>query len=368
VSRALRRSRLGVVAGVLGLCLSAPAQAESEPSWLAWSAPAECQNTSEVERRLASLLGRPVDFGTLPATQVRMGWSAERGWAVRVTVQLAEGPRDRALDAPSCADAFDVIALSLALILDPSFDPGAGAAASEAGPASEAALASEANAGSAAPPVLVAELDPPLPGAGDTREFLSDAETRVEREASTPNRAELPPRKMVFGFGPLTDLGVFPVPQFGAGAQLGVVVGRLRAEVEAALLASESTRFSGAQSPVGFHSIFGALRGCYTLELSLRLEWVGCAGAELGTLGTREHGGEEHRAQGLWLAAEALTGPEFAATSWLRAFARARGVSPLIRHEFLLSEGSRVHALPWFSPQLQVGVSMDVTDFGSREH
>ncbi len=358
---ALRRSRRGVVAGVLWMCLSAPARAESPPSWLAWSAPAECQNTSEVERRLGSLLGRPVDFDTLPATQVRMGWSAERGWGVRVTVQLAEGPRDRSLDAPSCADAFDVIALSLALILDPSFDPDAGVEAPEL------ALGSAAEAGSAAPPVLVAELEPPLSSAADARELVSDVET--SREASLDaarSSAALPPRKLIFGIGPLTDLGVFPVPQFGAGAQLGLVVGSLRAELEGALLASESTRFAGAQYPVSFHSFFGALRGCYTLELSRRFGWVGCAGGELGTLGTREHGGEQHRAQGLWLAAEALTGPEFAATRWLRAFARARGVSPLIRHEFLLSEGSRVHALPWFSPQLQVGVTMDVTDFGTR--
>lgn len=356
--RALRRSRLGVVAGVLGMGLSPPARAEPEPSWLAWSAPAECQNTSEVERRLGSLLGRPVDSATLPATQVRMGWSAERGWAVRVTVQLAEGPRDRALDAPSCADAFDVIALSLALILDPSFDPGASAP--------EAALASDVDAGSAAPPVLVAELEPPLSSAGDANELLSDAEPRREAAATTSDGADPPPRKLIFGIGPLTDLGVFPVPQFGAGAQLGLVVGRLRAELEGDLLASESTRFFGAQYPVGFHTFFGALRGCYTVELSQRFGWLGCAGGELGTLGTREHGGEEHRAQGLWLAAEALTGPEFAATSWLRAFARVRGVSPLIRHEFLLSEGSRVHALPWFSPQLQVGVTLDVTDVGTR--
>jgi hypothetical protein len=68
------------------------------------------------------------------------------------------------------------------------------------------------------------------------------------------------------------------------------------------------------------------------------------------------------------LAVEASTGPEFAATDWLRAFARARAVTPLIRHEFLLSEGSRVHGLPWFSPQIEVGVSVDVTDFGSGEH
>ena len=88
---------------------------------LGWSAPAECQNTSEVERRLESLLGHPLDPAALPPTRVRMGWSAERGWAVRVTVELAEGARDRSVDAPSCADAFDVVALSLALILDPTF-------------------------------------------------------------------------------------------------------------------------------------------------------------------------------------------------------------------------------------------------------
>ena len=106
----------------LGACMlvSGPSRAEDGP-WLTWSAPAECQNTGEVERRVQFLLGRAVDFTGLPPTLVRMGWSAERGWAVRVTVELAGGPRDRSLDAPSCADAYDVIALSLALILDPDF-------------------------------------------------------------------------------------------------------------------------------------------------------------------------------------------------------------------------------------------------------
>ena len=81
---------------MLTLVVSLAPAARAEPaSWLAWSAPAECQNTSEVERRLVSLLGRPVDFATLPPTRVRMGWSPERGWSVRVTVELASGARDR---------------------------------------------------------------------------------------------------------------------------------------------------------------------------------------------------------------------------------------------------------------------------------
>lgn len=356
------RLRLGAAAaGALGLCLSSTARAEAEPSWLAWSAPVECQNTSEVERRLESLLGHGVDFATLPTTRVAMGWSAERGWAVRVSVELAGGPRHRALDAPSCADALDVIALSLALILDPDFAGGAGPEGVEA------ALAEGPDSGGS-PPVLVAELEPPLSGARDDSRLLSDSEPRREVAPAAADSGASAPRKLMLGFGPLTDLGVFPVPQFGGGAQLGLAIGNFRAELEGVLLATESTRFSGAQHPVNFHSLFGAARGCYVFELSERFSWVGCGGAELGTLGTRERGGEQHRAQGVWLAAEASTGPEFAATSWLRAFARGRGVSPLIRHEFLLSEGSRVHALPWFSPQLSVGISVDVTDFGVREH
>ena len=154
----------------------------------------------------------------------------------------------------------------------------------------------------------------------------------------------------------------------GGGVQVGLDLDRFRVELEADLLASESTRFEGAQYPVSFYSLFGGLRGCYALPLSSRLGWVACAGGQLGSLGTRERGGESREADGLWLAAEVSTGPEFAATGWLRAFARIRGVTPLIRHDFLLSEGSLVHTLPWFSPQLQVGISADVTDFEGREH
>jgi hypothetical protein len=174
--------------------------------------------------------------------------------------------------------------------------------------------------------------------------------------------------QLVAGGGPLTDLGIFPIPQFGGGVHVGLGAGNFRIELEGDVLASESTRFTGARYPVSFHSYFGGLRACYELRISSRFGWVGCAGGELGSLGTHERGGAEHRADGLWLAVEASTGPEFAATSWLRAFARVRGASPLIKHEFLLSEGSRVHELPWLSPQLQVGIVMDVTDFDGGAH
>jgi hypothetical protein len=341
---------------VLALASIAPAAVRAQaPDWLAWSAPAECQNTAEVERRLESLLGQAANVGSLPPTRVQMGWSPERGWTVRVTVQLPAGARERALDAPSCADAFDVIALSLALLLDPSFEEPA--APPEQPEPTTAALGRGIDAS--------ATLDEP----GPPPHTPPPASTSDAGRAEPPDAAGQGRRlTLQLGGGALTDLGIYPVPQFGAAIQLGLAYRSLRAELEADALASESTRFVGAEYPVNFYSVLGALRGCHVPSLTERLGWALCAGGELGSLGAREQGGVSRRASGLWLAAEVATGPEFTAARGLRAFARVRGVMPLIRHEFLLANGSSVHTLPWLSPQLEVGVSIDVTDIGLGGH
>lgn len=355
----------------MSACLAAADVRASTPGWLEWNAPIECQNTQEVERRLQSLLGRPVDFGAVPPTRVRMGWSVERGWAVRVTVELAQGPRDRALDAPSCVDALDVVALSLALILDPDFggesQPQLAVESSGAAGPPLASNVGEVGDGPASTTALDAPTSEPAPGleiAPTSRAPPADDRGKAAPDSDAVSR----PITLIVGAGVLTDLGVFPVPQFGGGLSVALSKAALRLELEGQLMASESTMFAGAEYPVSFSSLFGALRGCYGVNVTGRLAWLGCAGGELGSLGTSELGGEGRSTRAFWLAAEALTGPELAATDWLRAFARLRAVAPLIRHEFLLSEGSRVHTLPPVSLQLEVGFSLDVTDLGGGEH
>jgi hypothetical protein len=295
-----------------------------------------------------------------------MGWSVEHGWAVRVTVELAEGPRVRALDAPSCADAFDVVALSLALILDPDFR----------------ALAPEP----AAPPQPVTLSDTstfigstPDP-AGGVDSGLPHASVPVAPATAEEPRADVARSKEAAGAGPpvaavlsvagaaVTDLNLFPVLQFGGGVQVALRRGALRVEVEGDLLGSESTRLPRARYPVTFSSLLVGLRGCYELKLGERLGWPACLGGEIGSIGTKELGGQRLQASGLWLAAQVVTGPELAATSWLRAFARVRAEAPLIRHEFLLSEGTLAHELPFVGFQAQVGIAMDVTEFGGPGH
>ena len=331
--------------------------------WLGWSAPPECQNTSEVERRLESLLGHAVDFEAIPATRVRMAWTAEQGWSVRVSVALDSGTRDRSLDAPSCADALDVVALTMALILEPDFQPSE--SESPDVPAEEAPSGLEPN-------MMAAVLDPAASG-GD--ELLVPRGTVAEVAsvtAATNAQHEKPsePQSATFavGGGALADLSTFPVPQFGGGLVVGLRDGSFRAEVEGNLLASESAGLRGAEQRVSFASLVGAVRTCYGPTLTARFAWVTCIGAELGSLSTHELGGAARNTNGLWLATQLLTGPEFSATDWLRAFAYVRAVTPLIRHEFFLSEGSRVHELPWVGLQLQVGFSADVTELGGGEH
>jgi len=166
----------------------------------------------------------------------------------------------------------------------------------------------------------------------------------------------------------MADLTTFPVPQFGGGVQVGLRIAAFRLEAEGTWLGSESAALPGAEQRVSFTSLVSGLRGCYGPNVSARLAWVTCLGAELGSISTQELGGDVRESSGLWLAAQVLTGPEFSATSWLRAFAHIKGVTPLIRHEFVLSEGTQVHELPWFGMQFQVGFSMDVTDLDGGEH
>ena len=95
-----------------------------------------------------------------------------------------------------------------------------------------------------------------------------------------------------------------------------------------------------------FWSVFRGLRACYDLPLTERLVWLGCAGESWARSARPSSGGNNVALGGFGWRHEGLTGPEFAATEWLRAFARFRAVTPLVRHQFLLSEGSQCTSCP----------------------
>src|SRR5262245_61639221 len=119
IPRCLQRAAAVALAALTLAGVAGAQPVVPERDWLEWQGPLECQNTREVERQMESLLGHAPDPAQLPPTRVEVGWARTRGWTLLIRVALPAGERRREVDVRTCADGFDVVALTLALILDP---------------------------------------------------------------------------------------------------------------------------------------------------------------------------------------------------------------------------------------------------------
>jgi hypothetical protein len=300
------------------------------------------------------LLGRAPEPAQLPPTRVEVGWARERGWEFHIAVALPKGERRREVDVRTCADGFDVVALTLALILDPNLDAGgeslldlassSEAAAPLADPTPEPVPAPLA---SAPPPELEAQLAsdrveppvaPPLPGAGDFPALALAASGRA-------------------------DLGSLPGTLYGGGLELGLSAWNWRLDLGGAYLARAAETLPTARYPVSYSNLLGVLRGCHEFSGERGGHFGLCVGGQLGSVGASETGGERRHPRGLWGAAN--LGVELGlelARSW-QAFSRVELVFPLIRHELELAGGSVVHELPDVSVQLSLGAAVQLTEW-----
>jgi hypothetical protein len=90
-----------------------------EREWLRWQGPSECHNTREVERQIERCWGARRIRRSCRPRACKVSWARKRGWTLRISLALLAGERPREVDVRTCADGFDVVALTLALILDP---------------------------------------------------------------------------------------------------------------------------------------------------------------------------------------------------------------------------------------------------------
>jgi hypothetical protein len=347
-----------------GACLASGARAQAEaatPSWLEWHGPIECQNTREVERELASLLGREPDPASLPPTRVDLGWSAERGWTLRIFVLLPGGERGREVDVHTCIDGFDVVALTLALILDPSLrDPGATDAEIEAAAVHDAPAASSPTSAASTPASTPSSDQPSLaPAAPAAAPVRSDeAETPLARARGVPAFA------LTLSGNARTDLGSLPASLYGGGLELGWAMGDLRLDAGAGLLLRSNAALPSARYAVSYLNAFGVLRGCWDFQAERGGYFGTCAGGQLGSLGAREQGGAEHAGHGLWAAANAGAELGLSLSSVWAAFSRLELTFPLVKHQFMLDGGSVAYELPAVTVQLTIGAALRLTDSG----
>ncbi len=342
-------SKAAVRAPLMALMLTSLASStsatEDGASWLDWNAPPECQNTAEVERRLESLLDHPVDRALLPRARAKLQW-LEGKWQLDVTVQV-EGSRRRQVTVSHCADAFDVIALALALVLEPKNDLGMTHSAEAEATAEVSAEATNEQPMSN----VTVSLEPPRPSAEAT---IMDRPSAIEATtlASFSLRGAA-----------LSDLMAFPEPQLGGAVSAVLTSGPLALELEAGALRSSPVRFPAAAEDVRFWTGFGTLAGCVTTSFGAVVSWSACAGAQAGLVVASELGGAGRQPSATWLAAELGTGPTLSLEPWLQPYLRLNGLALLTRHEFALAGGRAVHRLPRATLQLELGLSFALTDF-----
>jgi hypothetical protein len=343
------------------LCVSLPGSAEGAPEreWLRWQGPVECQNTREVERQIESLLGHAPDPAQLPPTRVEVSWAQERSWTLRIRVALPAGERRREVDVRTCADGFDVVALTLALILDPDLQLGGDASALDA------SAAGEVTPEEPAPVVAPSPVPVSAPAPNDAS---SDADTALDAADSSPGATKaginLGPSLELSASG-RADFGSLPSSMYGGGLDLSFSAAQWRVDVGGAFLGKAGDQLPSARYPVSYSNLFGSLRGCREFGGDRGGHFGLCAGGQLGSVGASEQGGERRSPRGLWAAATmgAELGLDLSET-W-GAFSRVELVFPFEHHELELAGGSVVHELPTASLQLTIGGVVKLTDWSS---
>jgi hypothetical protein len=212
--------------------LASSVLAQAAPSApIIWSAPANCADQGEVERRVAAIIARP----RWPADLRASGRVAARrgGFKLDLTIDLAGRHAARALTSPSCETLALTAAWLIAVSMDPNLALSAPAAAAENAPAEEQAqpAATSAAAGSErAGAASGAEAEP-------SKEQPAAPSTSAARPARTPNAAEsaVVPRatkpngqRALWGragaFTGLWSAGL-PGPQVSLGARAGLGFG-----------------------------------------------------------------------------------------------------------------------------------------------
>jgi hypothetical protein len=355
--------------GCVGLTQRAwadPASAARRPSWLEWQGPLECQNTREVERELASLLGHDPELDRLPPTRVTLGWSTERGWMLQIRVLLPGGERQRDVDVHTCLDGFDVVALTLALILDPSLQAGADAAADVASAAASTA-ASEAAETSTEASAPLPDPSTQTPGSAPPEPAPLAPPSTELAPANAPGVSEraAPPFALALSASGRIDLGSLPTALYGGGIELTLGAGDWRFDTGAGLIGRSGIALPNARYAVSYSDLFGVLRGCREFHGERGGYFGTCAGGQLGALAASEQDGARRQAHGLWAAADLGAELGVDLSSRWNGYGRLELAFPLVRHEFALVGGSVAYALPPVTVQLSLGVAVTLTDWGS---
>jgi hypothetical protein len=366
-----RQSRRGLclvpalVVLVLAAAITAIATADDagEAIRLEYSAGPGCPDEAAFVARLrartalARFVGR---FERARAFVVRLASGATSSGSVTVT-DADRGEGTRSLDADTCDEVADALALMVALAIDPhaSIAPVAPpASAGSASPDSDsgATPASTAPFADAAPPPL--PLPPPPPPAP-----LTTAPTTDEADAAAAHGSSSALRHVFAGADFAVATGVTPTTLLAGSPYIGwrsTQASLLGVSVRGAFLRAAT---AALDVPTGGQAIFtwtvGRLDGCAVLWPDRALRLDACARIEAGALdGTGEQIVGARTRHGAWLAAGPLARLEW---SLLRVLELDVGVGPVFRtltNRYYFLPGATVYQVPVTGLDAEAGLGV----------
>lgn len=302
----------GTAAGIAWLLFSAPSAAQSAvPMQLAWQAPANCPQETQVKQKLHDLLGASA-VREAPSRLRAEGQIEPIGERFRLTLNIHYDlvNATRVVQASSCEDLSGVAAVTLALLFRAEQNSGApltardlGGAATGAGASADNRSGSDAGneatrAGNEATRAQHAENASAAAKTASESESESEKPADDEQEPSSEASAGNPSRFRFAFRAPefRTDIGVLPEPSYGIGLAAG-----LRQEAWRVLLSGtlwlaqeyESGPFVGYGAHFG--RVSGELSGCHGFRfggfelapcLLLALDAVSARGTGVGITST----------------------------------------------------------------------------------
>ncbi len=284
------------LAALLATGTALSAGGAEEPISLAWTALPGCPGDREVRAEIERVLGGPPDPASARYLRAEARVSrAGAGFHVHIVTDLGGVIGERDLDGPTCGAVANAAALIVALTFDPEAltrHADATAAAPHPPPPSPPAPTSPP-AAAPAPSIL------PLP--------LPDAavSTTAPPAGSPPTAEGAPPRRPVFAVGVIGEASVGALPKVdGAiGGRVGVLVGRLRADVSASYWPEQPASLASRPTAGGkIELVAGDGSACWAL-LRAPVELSPCLGLEVGSMsavgfGVRSNGS----GSALWIA------------------------------------------------------------------
>jgi hypothetical protein len=279
--------------------------------------PAPCTSVAELSFRVSQALGQPLERVHGPAFVVQVRQDA-RSFHARLEISAAGSSSSglRQLDAASCEELNDALALAIAIAL--------GSSASAAAPAAE-------DPTTPAPDSPPAQPHPP-----------SDANITLRARNASPA-----PLHAALGAALIADTGSLPSAGFGAelGARLAGSLFELQARGLFLPARQAKIEPSDPASPGAELSLLaGALLGCVPLSHGV-VQVAACAGAEVGQLAGRgTHVATPHERHALWSAARLdLTARKPLPGVPLALELGFTAAAPLLRDDFILKDIGTVH-------------------------